>query len=142
MKVISSKFGVIPVAIGLTIFAFTEVWGENWKSLYKDELFTLFYDAESITRPSKNIVRVKNKRIYTEKGKNEMVKMGGKAYKDLNLSISLLEINCVDIMARPISMSHYSQGGSIIGSSENKEKAWVLIDPGSIGEPLYKEVCK
>jgi hypothetical protein len=141
MKPLSAKLVVIVVAFGLAIFAYTEVWGENWKSFYKNDLFTLFYDIESITHPSMNIVRVQNKRIYSEKGRTEMAKRGSKAYKNINFSIGLLEINCINGMGRLISMSHYAQNGSLIETLENKEKDWVIMDPDA-GEVLEKEVCK
>ncbi len=43
-----------------------------------------YYDAQSITRPSKNIVRVWVKWDYTEKGVIENVKRLGKKYENLS----------------------------------------------------------
>ena len=66
MKSLLVKFGVI--LIGLLILGNAEVWGADWKFFgsAKDGLY--FYDPQSITRPSENIVRVWTKTSYNEMG--------------------------------------------------------------------------
>ena len=66
MKSLSVKLGVI--LIGLAIFGYAEVWGADWKLYGVHENFSAYYDAQSITRPSKNIVRVWIRWDWTEKG--------------------------------------------------------------------------
>src|SRR4030042_6325939 len=66
MKSLPVKLGVI--LIGLVICGCAEVWGEDWKHYGDDEKFSAYYDVQSITRPSKNIVRVWLRWDWTEKG--------------------------------------------------------------------------
>jgi hypothetical protein len=56
MKSLSVKLGVI--LIGIIILGCAEVWGEDWKFYTKGLCGDYFYDAEGITRPSKDIVGV------------------------------------------------------------------------------------
>ena len=48
----------------------------DWKFYWFDENFLAYYDAQSITRPSKNIVRMWVKLNYNEKG---VMDVGGEA---------------------------------------------------------------
>lgn len=66
MKSLSVKLGVI--LIGFAILAHAEVWGADWKFFLEDGEGRLFYDVTSITRPSKNIVRVWIKKEYNPMG--------------------------------------------------------------------------
>ena len=72
MKSLLSKLGAL--FIGLLILGNAEVWGEDWKHYGNDKKFSAYYDVQSITRPSKNIVRVWLRWDWTEKG--VMVMMG------------------------------------------------------------------
>lgn len=78
MKSLSVRLGVIFLFIGLTIFTYAEGWGTDWKFI--DMFFTrkFFYDTESIAHPSKNIVRVWVKTIYSEEATNFRLKQWGK----------------------------------------------------------------
>jgi hypothetical protein len=66
MKSLLGKLGV--VLIGLAIFGYAEVWGADWKLLGTNEQISTYYDAQSITHPSENIVRVWTRMDFTEKG--------------------------------------------------------------------------
>jgi hypothetical protein len=96
MKSLSVRLGVI--LIGLFIFSYAEVWGEDWKYLRQDyEGSELFYDVTSITRPSENIVRVWIKKEYSPIALIYMLKEHGSRYENLSHSVGLEEINCLDI---------------------------------------------
>jgi hypothetical protein len=56
MKSLLGRLGVI--LVGLALFANAEAWGAEWRLYYFDETFSCLYDAQNITRPSKNIVMV------------------------------------------------------------------------------------
>jgi len=58
MKSLSGKLGVISTIIGLTIFGYVEVWGEDWKLFKKTEDAKFYYDKKEITRSPKKIVKV------------------------------------------------------------------------------------
>jgi hypothetical protein len=92
MKSLLVKFGVIFI-IGLAIFGNAEVWGADWKLFGDYDNYLIYYDAQSITRPSKNIVRVWIRWDYTKKGVMDMVGKFGKKYENLDYLKYLCEIN-------------------------------------------------
>ena len=139
MKSLSIKLGV--VLIGFLIFGYAEVWGADWKSFGKNEYYAGFYDAQSITRPSKNIVRVSMRLDCKETGVMDMVRRLGKKYENVSHLIHLVEINCEEKKIHRLSGTVYDNKGEVI-SSFNSPSEWRLIAPESIGENLYKEVCK
>ena len=139
MKSLSVKLGV--VLSGLFIFTYGEVWGADWKLYGFNNYSLLYYDAQSITRPSKNIVRVWEKFTYTEKGVMDTVGSLGKKYEDLSHSINLDEINCIEKMIHSLSGTYYDNGGGVIYTFSSRSE-WDFIIPESLGELLYKEICK
>jgi hypothetical protein len=145
MKSLSVKFGIIVLFIGLGIFAYAEGWGAGWKLYAFNVEKTCFYDAESVTIPSKSaewdIVKVHTKENFTNKGVMKAVKEFGKKYENLSYRESLMEINCGDKMYRVLSSSSCAQGGEVIYSSSSPED-WQPIVLKSEREELYKAVCK
>jgi hypothetical protein len=140
MKSLLVKFGIV-LLIGLAIFGYAEVWGADWKLLASDEKSLAYYDAQSIIRPSKNIVKVWVKVDYTEKGVIDYVGDLGKKYENLSHEKSLWEINCVEKIFRQLSWIAYDNKGEVIYSSSSPLR-WDFIPPESIVEALYKIVCK
>ena len=69
MKSLLFKLGVI--LIGLLIFGYAEVWGADWVFVgdYYDNNLHLYYDAQSISRPSKNIFQISVKYKVSEQFK-------------------------------------------------------------------------
>ena len=139
MKSLLGKLGV--VLIGLVIFSYTEVWGADWKLYNSGEECLGYYDAQSITRPSKNIVRFWTKSVWTEKGVLSWVKDSGKKYENLSHTIYLQEINCAEKKIRRLSVTQYGHKGSVIDIIDSPSY-WIFINPESMMEILYKEVCK
>jgi hypothetical protein len=139
MKLLLGKLGVI--LIGLAIFGYAEVWGADWKFYGATENYLNYYDAQSITPPSKNIVRVWIRMSYTEKGVIEWVMDFGKKYENLSHSITFSEINCIEKTIRSLSVTHYDNKGGAIYSDSSPTKLFFIISE-SVGENLYKEVCK
>ncbi len=141
MKSFSVNLGVI--LIGLAIFTYTGVWGSDWKQWTR---FGDYYDVESITRPSKNIVRVWTKHVFPEEEVRKRMKSGGKIAGDedvLDCQLSLFEIDCAQRMARELSVSTYTMTGIYLGAySDVYLKDWFLIEPESMAEVLLKAVCK
>jgi hypothetical protein len=141
MKSLLGKLGVF--LIGLAIFGNTEVWGADWKQWTR---FGDYYDVESITRPSKNIVRVWTKHVFLEEAVRKRMKNGGKIAGNedvLDCQLILYEIDCAQRMARQLSVSTYSMSGKFLaGYSDVILKDWFLIEPESMAEVLLKAVCK
>ena len=139
MKSLSIKLGV--VLIGFLIFGYAEVWGEDWNLYGSSENYLGYYDTQSITRPSKDIVRVWERFNFTEKGVLDMVRKFGKKYENLSHSIDLSEINCVEKTTRYLSKVSYDNKWGVIYSSSSPQELDFVV-PESLVENLYKEVCK
>ncbi len=117
-------------------------WGANWRLYYENERAFFYYDTESVTHPSKNIVRVWEKRVFRETYVNETVKKWGDAFKTLNYAISLREINCKNDESWPVASHAYSTEYRVLFSSEAEDNPWNFIVPHFIDNELYKRVCK
>lgn len=118
-----------------------EFGGAGWKLLDSNEKSSGYYDAQKITRPSKNIVTVWVKVNFTKKGIIDYVGDSGEKYENLSNCIILNEINCVEKMTHSLSRTCYDNKGEVIYSSHSPSE-WSFIIPESRGESLYKEVCK
>ena len=144
MKLLSVNTGFILFIVGLSIFACAEVWGADWRLISSTDSYKCFYDAENITRSSKNIVGVWARLEYTEKGIRGIVKEFGKHYENLSYSLELWEIDCVKKKQRILSITEYSVEGSILYTNPAKSRpsAWKSISREAVGESLYNAVCK
>jgi len=143
MKPLLGKSGVVYVIIGLTIFSYAEVWGANWKFLRMSKGGdNCYYDADSITRPSKNIVRGSVKIVYSEKSVNREMERLGPSYKDFSHTIILWEMNCIEKKAAFLETTAYSKNEKVIKSIKAKTITWASIVPETMGEDLYKALCK
>ena len=144
MKSISVNLGVILFIIGIALFCCAEVWGADWKFISSTDLYECFYNAEDMIRSSEDIVKVWAKLVYTERGVIEMVKEFGKHYENLSYSLELWEIDCAKKKQRILSITEYSVEGSILymNPAKSRPSAWKSISLESVGESLYKTVCK
>jgi hypothetical protein len=140
MNKLSVTLGV--VLTGLSIFGYAEVWGVDWKLYNSTEKFMAYYDAQSITHPSKNIVRVWASNSWTEKGIKDMVGSLGKKFKNVTHSTILWEINCVEKKYHYLAVTSYSNKGDVIYFDDSSPTDWDFIIPESLAGLLYKKVCK
>ena len=141
MKSLSVKLGVVLFIIVLAIFGNIEVWGADWKLFHSDEEAVSYHDAEGITRPSRNTVKVWVKKVYTKEGVIGAIQKLGKRVERLSLEMHLFEINCAEKNQHSLHSIWYSEKGEVI-HSDSKPGEWTSIVPESIGEMLYKAVCK
>jgi hypothetical protein len=116
------------------------VWGLDWKYYGTDEEGSYFYETESMTRLSQNIVRVWVQSIYTEEGVSHWVREGGKEFQNLNFSLILSEYNCRERSIRHLRIVFYSKDDEVFYPIKNDE--WHFFVPDSMSEILFKEVCK
>jgi len=148
MKSLSGKLGVVL----LTIFFFvvgcqTPVKkdeyskGASWKFYGSTEDFEGYYDTQNLTHPSKNIVGVRTRLNITEKGLLFLVLNLGNKYKNVSYYVNSIEINCLEKEYRSLSRIFYDNKGEMIISTSPPSE-WKFIIPESIGENLFKEVCK
>ena len=140
MKSLSSKLGVILGIIGLALFGYTEGWGVDWKYYGSNDDGSYFYDTESISRLSKNLIEVWVQSAYKEKSISHWVREGGKNFQDLDFSLILFELNCVERSTRYLRIVFYSKNGKVFYPIDNEE--WHFIAPDSMIESLHGEVCK
>jgi hypothetical protein len=71
----------------------------------------------------------------------DWVEKFGEIYANLGDSIDLSEINCIEKKFRMLSLTHYDNKGGAIYSTRSQSE-WKFIIPESIGDRLYKEICK
>ncbi len=138
MKFLKIKLGIF--FIGLAIFTCTESWGQDWRLYREDGFATYYYDAEKIIRPSKNIVRVWSKVIYTKEGAMGLATRLGKGFRTLGFSINLSEFDCVNGEYKELQRTFFSQKATYLGEQNNL--SWGYVNQGTIQEKLYKIVCK
>ena len=133
MKSLLGKLGVI--LIGLAIFGNAEVWGAEWVFVGDYYNFRLYYDAQSISRPSKDIVQITAKSEESEEYK--------KQHRHLeSYEIILLEFNCKEKRFRSLSHKVYSKDGEFKEDYKCPD-GWLIIIPIlDYIESLYKIVCK
>ena len=141
----NSRIGrlMIIIVTGLLVLSYAEVWGEDWKSIRKNkDGDSYYYDASSITHPSKNIVRGSVKMVYSEKSKNREIDKLGPSYKDLSYRINLWEMNCIEKKVAFLEITTYTKNGTVIKSIKVDSIKWASIVPETMGEDLYKALCK
>lgn len=142
MKPFSDKWVVLFLSIGVIMVSCTNGWGEDWEKHGESEKMFFYYDAESITHPSRDVVKVRGKLIYKAKGITEMAGEYGKKYETLNHSLNLIEIHCAEKKIRRLSFVHYSMEGNVLDSGQSPKESWSIIPPDSIGESLYNILCR
>jgi hypothetical protein len=143
MKSLSGKLVIVLVGVGLVILGYGEVWGEDWKFIRNNKNGdSYYYDASSIARPSKNIVRGSVKMVYSEQSINSEVEKLGSSYKDLSHRIILWEMNCSEKKVAFHQTDFYSKKGRTMQSIKLDEITWMSIVPDTMGEDLYKALCK
>jgi len=141
-SILKVKLRIAILVFALIIISMGDLYGADWKLYsFSDNVGHNYYDAQSITRPSKNIVRVWERTNYTEKGVMDWVGKFGEKFANLSYSISLEETNCAEKTYRFLSGHYYDNSGKLI-LSDSSPTEWLSIVPGSIAEGLYEEICK
>ena len=140
MKSLSVKLGVL--FIGLIAFTHSRVWGTDWKFVGTTVDHFVYYDAEDITRPSKNVVGVWEKIVYTDKPVINRVGKFGSHYATVEYTLNLWEFNCTDGTSRLLTTNSFSKDGEVLQSSNYTAAEWEFIPRDSIRKALYETVCK
>ena len=119
---------------------YAESWGSDWQEYGKTRHATHYYDAENIVQVSKNTLRVWEKKSYSPEGVESWVKDVDEKFQELDYSILLCEINCVERKMKVLQSTEYRKNSSVIHFS--REIQWQHIIPESIGEWFLNGVCK
>jgi hypothetical protein len=109
-----------------------------------------FYDRELMSFPSKGIVRVWVKSVYSEKGKVKVIenratdKTLTDGYGNLSHNLCHMEINCNTRESNVIACLDYDKSGTVLGGfSKTKDKPkWQTILTDSKMDVLRQTVCK
>jgi hypothetical protein len=141
MKSLAGKLGVNPVVMGLAIFGYSELWGEDWKLFKKTVDAKFYYDTKDITHSPQTMVSVWIRQVYTKKGKADMINLVGPRYEHLSYSINSLEFDCGEKTVHFLSMAYYSKSGDVLDLEDSPEKG-ESINPNSMFDALYNKVCK
>jgi len=112
------------------------------EGVFLTEIGACFYDAETITLPSSNILRVRVKVIYNGKGVNFMVERLGTKYENIDYTLDLNEVNCSERKMRILQRYAYSKDGFLIESIKFDKPDWIFITPEKADGALYNAVCK
>jgi hypothetical protein len=131
---------------GTFLFGTMAGWGADWQFYARGEEYEFFYDAESITSPDKNQVKVWVKIVADEGMVRRRFAASGKTPADEDLfsyQKVLTEINCSERKQRNLTINNYSKIGKYLSSyAASALGDWQLIVPESFGEMLHKKVCK
>ena len=141
----------------LFILTFPQAEGPNWKLYCTSDDILYLYDARSITK-SKGILKVSEKSVARETKRYnypqaliKIEKEGSGKMNDelrkrtidglaLQVTRRLYEIGCSLKTYRMITGMKYDNEGILIDSVTSLK--WQSIEPGSIIERLYNEVCQ
>lgn len=138
MKSISNRLGA--TLIGLIIFGYAEVWGEDWRLYWEDPFASYYYDADQVIRPSKNIVKVWGKIVYTKNGVAESVARMGVRFKTTSFEINLSEFDCLQGQYKELQRTFFSEKATNMGEQSNLSMS--SVNQGSTQEKLFKIICK
>jgi hypothetical protein len=136
---------LLSVFLGFYLLGHGEVWGTDWKFLEKDDEGSWFYNSETIECLSNNMIRVRTKKIYDEKGVSKAVEKYGKDYMNLDHVLSVWEIDCLQRKFKLLSAIFHSKDNSIIQDyDDEKVKYFTLEDipPDSYIELVRQKICK
>ena len=131
---------LIMILFGLLIFGPGQGWaGSFWKHYGTNEDGSYYYDAETLTRPTKDMVRVWVQSAYTDQGVSHWVTGGGEEFQNLGYTLVLFELNCVERAIRSVQIVLYSKNAEVLNSTNANE--WEFFAPNSMSDVLYQALC-
>jgi hypothetical protein len=114
--------------------------GVEWQFYYQTEVEKedrtitekLYYDASSIERPQKGIVRVTQK----------VTKLSADEKTETDSKMRLIEVNCTARKLRYLSVTEYEEAtGKIINEERTDNGPWIQFSLGSLMAGLYDNIC-
>lgn len=141
---------VILISCGICLFC-DEANADDWVYYAKDNLGNYkFYDRSSISFPSKNIIRVWKKDVYSKDGIKDYVaqrarnKLSIYGYEELSHVECKEELNCTTKEHRLLACSMYDKSGSVVESQSatTEHQAWEPVLPDSDLDAFHAVLCK
>jgi hypothetical protein len=129
----------------------TGAYAAEWVRYFSDKLGNeWFYDRESVSYPSKGIVGVRGKGIYSKDGVREEIAERTKSnsptqgFDGLSYIMERFEVNCKKSEFEVYERGYYNRAGKILHAftTPKKRSYWYAINPESKMDALYKCVCK
>jgi hypothetical protein len=117
-------------------------YSAEWEIYAKSILGIHYYDKENISHMPNNIIRVWEKTIYSDAGKEDAIKDLGDRFQDIKYTLQLTQINCDEKIAISLHGTSYDSKGLVIIDTDFPEDKKNIIVPDSINDDLYKIVCK
>jgi len=124
-----------------------QAWAADWKFFASSGSGDVYYDKNSIVKVNKNIVRVRTKKTYSEKGKLEeysFLKSLGKAPGNpyiLSHELKLLEIECLNKKIKISSDRICDKRGHVVVTTTQSYSKLNDIVRKSSDEELQNIVC-
>ncbi len=142
-KLFSAKVGVILIGIWLVFshgFANAE---EDWTLYGITKYFILFYDRNSITHPSKDVVTLWIKSVSKCNDTEDWAIKNHPNCANVEwlYVLSLIEIDCSRKQDRDVKSIGYSKEGNPVESLPDEASQWSEIVPESYTEVLYQVLC-
>ena len=135
-------FVVIFIVIGGILAGYRDSGAVDYRMFGESKEGIFYYDIESITYPSNFTVDAWVKENFSGPGVAATSRALGQDYRNLDHSVSQVELNCKDKTFRQLSLTFYAKDGSVMSSSKNMVKEFEAIKPNSVNEALYKTLCK
>ncbi|MBI5076253.1 MAG: hypothetical protein HZB62_13960 [Nitrospirae bacterium] len=137
------------IIVSLMVVALSSpVAASDWKSYGTVQYYDYEYDAESVTWPTDDTVRVWTKDtvkgeegvkyITKERQKRELPTDG---YDNYLYTAHYVEFQCSSKQDRLLAMYDYNREGIALYAEEFPSSDWVSIVPGSQASQLFKIVC-
>ncbi len=139
----SSFFSMALLLSGvLSLLFLSDAFPADWRIYAGTDEGQFYYDEESITRPSPDVVYFRHKVIFSEKGVHHFAESLGKDYENLSYAISVREILCSEKKIRSLGVTYFSNTGDVLDQAIDSHSEWHLIEPSAMIEGLYQIICK
>jgi hypothetical protein len=130
---------MLAMVLGLFLLLSVSAGAADWVHYGGNDNCSCYYDTQSITHPSLNILRVWTRSDWTAKYVTFIVGKHGKEYENMSHSTIFYEINCAEKKMHSLSIIVYDKDGKEL---RRESKEWESIIPGTIGDSLYRKVCR
>ncbi|HUL29519.1 MAG TPA: surface-adhesin E family protein [Thermodesulfobacteriota bacterium] len=114
---------------------------EVWKYYFSNDDHWAYYDARTITLPSKDVITLWVRWNLSKRFVREFEAEHGNEFENLSYIKQSVEVDCLEKKAHSLSMAIYDRKGILILSSDRPWE-WSLSFPRLENHSLYKEVCK
>jgi hypothetical protein len=147
MKKISSVICLSFLVLFLIVS--TVIGSSDWMEYYTDNDGTIWsYKKVNIDKgKGKYIVQVWEKRVYSDKNREEQILdrtkdgLSTEGWDKLSEGKGLVEIDCKKLKMRVLSVINYDTDGKVLSSDSFDENKWKYIIPDTLGETLRNKVC-